>query len=310
MAQNKKSPTNASTAPRKESANTKKAAKKKSATKKSTRARSTQNTASSVDNFNYEVGKIAAILMSDRVSVVRKAGMRTDLSDPSWDHEFAGAMKRAELILRRLTSRDYDVHVYQVFPEGEKFTEEQILNEFKRVGWKNLKSKEKTMDLMAELHVEFKSYLDEIDESFPPSSTDEIQGAIRAIRNGIDNVWATNPTVRSKFPNLSKNVASFIQQLNSDAVLLTKNEALGEIEFHRQLFDWCFPFEKRGEQQIRRYRPHELFRFAAIRGWQSDKLILTLSDLAAGFIPFPPKNLEWERNFDIFNKSDLDVGDD
>jgi len=80
--------------------------------------------------FNYEVATITAILMSDRLREIRKLGtIPHEISDPSWDNEFAGAMKRAELVLRRLTSRDYDVHAYQVFPEGAKFTAEQISEE-------------------------------------------------------------------------------------------------------------------------------------------------------------------------------------
>jgi hypothetical protein len=251
--------------------------------------------------FNSEVATIAAILMSDRVREIRMLGtIPRELSDPSWDLEFDGALKRAELLIRKLTSRDFDVHLYQVFPEGQKFTEEQISDELTRVKWRDLTSKAPISTLMADLKKLFEKDLRPIPHS---EYSEAAQRALKTIRETLSDLWDDCDDIRTFFPRFPNEITGLLERLVSDlGAYGTEFELFSELDDQHRFFNWCFPFEMRGEIKIRRYRPHEIFRFAAMRGWLPEKLVLTLSDLAPGFVPYPPKNLHI-RDFKSFEKS-------
>ncbi len=265
-------------------------------------AKSKEDESSSIKNevteSSFRLASLAATLMSDRLRELRNHGLQVDLSDSKWNIEFEGALQRANMLLRQASERNFDLFAYQVFQEGRIMTEEEITNAFKQVAWYGLKSKQPVMDLMADLKFEMEDYSELLVKDFPLSRSAVTQNAHDFISEKMTEI-KNHEDVCSAHPDIDEHITRFMENVCSAYNRPTADEALDESLWIEKFQKWCFPFEKNGT--VRKYRPHEVFRFAAMKKWEDEKLIKTLADLSPSFYPHPPKNLHF-RSFEIFER--------
>lgn len=239
----------------------------------------------------WQVAQLASKLMAHRVEKLRAAGRRADLSDEYFDEEFSGALLRAQWLLSQAEEHEYEVGAYQVFKEGEDLTEADIFKQFKRAGWNGLSSKVPVTDLMNELR-EWMGGLGKAASEHSPLTTnlivarayERVSRSLSALRKDCD--------VRDAFPRFDDSAQALLESL-TDALEGDRTTQSERVEHHNWMIvfiDWCFPFETGAKRELRRYRPHEIFLFAAIKGWDAQaggggRLVRRGTDLKDKFVP-------------------------
>jgi hypothetical protein len=250
------------------------------------------------DLMAYRCAQIAATLMAQRLQHFKNAGLPRDLSDPMWDSEFEGANKRAEMMIRSALKRDHDVHAYQVFKEGQLFTAEEVANELKSVGWRGLSSKIPVEKL-------FGSLKDQMEGYFGAMRHEGIPNLVPSVRRfmGVIKWLSKDSCLLRSYPSLRDAVDSFIETALYGGEKAKSVTSAGEYYFesvsNSKFLDWCFPVEVSGKNEVRRYRPHEIFRFACQHEWRTRELTHQLSKLEPAFIPYPEKGA-WLSKFAAF----------
>lgn len=241
----------------------------------------------------YRLAKLAAQLMAHRGPTAEQLKREPlGLANSKWDKDFEGALKRAQMLMDATIRNDTDIHAYQIFPEGKDFTAEGIMLEFRRAGWPGLKSKQPVIDLMGAAKVFFEERGWSIHDQFPLVDAQNQQMAWTKIRRAFEDL-RESPDVIASFPNFDEAATRFTDCLFEPQSRGLDNrpvsEALENSFWFTTFLGWCFieQSSKEGGVTTRRYRPHEIFRFAADQGWNSEKLIKTRSELASDFIPFP-----------------------
>ena len=240
----------------------------------------------------FRLAQVAASLMSSRVQHFFQQGHPRDLTDPAWDLEFNSALKRAEMLMSSTIERDSDIHAYQVFREGDVLTEEQIAAEFKLIEWDGLKSKQPITNLLSDLHAKMREHfeLEEMRNPFnPDAKTTELLGKVEDCLSPFIN----DPSIQMCMPNFGKLVDQFMMALDESipqvAFGQTHHEWTAAAAENGAFLEWCFPFKRSGHGEVRKYRPHEIFRFAAKMKWREEGLVVTLSSLERSFNPFPQR---------------------
>jgi hypothetical protein len=242
------------------------------------------------DVMAYRRAQVAATLMAQRLQHFQNGGLPRDLSDPAWDLEFEGASKRADMMIRSALKRDHDVHAYQVFKEGQVFTAEEIADELKSVGWKGLSSKIPVEKLLGSLKNQMEGHFGDMShEGFP-----NVVPAVRRFMGVIKWLRKDSCLLRS-YPSLKDAVDSFIATALYGGAKANSVMSAGEFYFeslsNNKFLKWCFPVEISGSNEVRRYRPHEIFRFACQHEWCSRELTYHLSKLEPDFTPYPEKGI-------------------
>ena len=71
------------------------------------------------------------------------------------------------------------------------------------------------------------------------------------------------------------------------------HEILANKKNHQDLLDWCFVTEvEPAASKTKKYRAHEIFRYAALKDREGNKLTKTLSTLKSGFMPDLEQDLQ------------------
>ncbi len=120
---------------------------------------------------------------------------------------------------------------------------------------------------------------------------------------GVIKWLSKDPSLLRSYPSLKDAVDGFIATAidggaNGESVL-SAGEYFYESISNSKFLQWCFPFEISGNNEVRRYRPHEIFRFACQHEWCPRELTYHLSKLEPEFIPYPEKGL-WLSKFAAF----------
>lgn len=118
---------------------------------------------SNVSDRAWKIAQLAAVLVqtfNQKERGPRGLKVNPRLASKELDSYYAAALKRADILLSWAEGRGGDVHAYQLFEEGERLTEAQIMKIFKGVGWDGVKSKQPVMDLMDSLRGDFEEHLE------------------------------------------------------------------------------------------------------------------------------------------------------
>ena len=257
----------------------------------------------------FRLAQVAASLMSSRVQHFFQQGHPRDFTDETWDLEFNSALKRAEMLMRSTMERDSDIHAYQVFREGDVLTEEQIADEFKRVLWAGLKSKLPITNLMRELKVLMEKHFEDEAAHNPFSDNQEPSDALKEVASYLEAL-IVDSLIEKAIPDFRKIANQFMDLLS----LSIPQAAFGQTYHEWMATDiensafmlWCFPFEESSHGAVRKYRAHEIFRFAAKMKWREKELMITLSSLDSSFIPFPQR-AHSDARFEKFDRAHHDA---
>ena len=240
----------------------------------------------------YRIAQVAATLMSSRVQYFLNQGHPRDFTDATWDLEFTSALKRAEMLIAGTKARDIDIHAYQVFREGDVLTEEQIADEFKRVDWSGLKSKTPVINLMRSLRGWMEEHFKQQAFLNPFNNDQESSEALRKVADCLETL-IDDSLIKEAVPGFREMAGEFMNGLSESIPLVasgqTHHEYTAADDENRAFMRWCFPFERSGKRQVRKYRPHEIFRFAVKVKCRGANLVATLSSLTKTFIPFPQR---------------------
>ena len=254
----------------------------------------------------WRVAQLASTLMASRVKKLREAGRLRDLSDEYLDAEFSGALLRAEWLLSQAEEHEHEVGAYQVFTEGEFLTAEKIAKQFEGAGWKGLSSKVPVTRLMDELW-EWMSELRDAAYEHSPMKTNEI--VARAYKRVTEFLKALreDPDVQGAYPDLDDSAQKILEAVVEAPGKggTTHGERIEHQVSIAAFTDWCFCFETKDGREVRRYRPHEIFLFAAMNGWNgesSDKLVRHRTELNAKFVPRRKRSLFGGGSLTAFGK--------
>ena len=255
----------------------------------------------------FQLAQLAAIMMSGRLGA---SGLGTqggdkkilpqDVSDPRWNDEFSGALKRADMLLRRLEERDVEVKAYQIFEEGLELSEERMAYVFKDICWPGLSAKASVGKLMDELRRLAGEFLERRYNKLATLS-DDARLAWDEVKEAIHHTGSLD-YVKNTFPGFDGIATNFLKALRDNQVTPSPFESVLDADWYDRFFEWCFPFQKKDGKIVRKYRPHEIFLFAANQGWCPEKLIGKLSDLKSDFVPFPERNL-YSEEFRLFKEN-------
>jgi hypothetical protein len=255
----------------------------------------------------FRLAQLAASLMSSRVQHFYQQGHPRDLTDPTWDLEFNSALKRAEMLIRSIEERDVDIHAYQIFREGDVLTEERIADDFKRVGWAGLSSKQPVTKLMRTLRGWMEEHFAKETALNPFNNDQEISEAMRKVADCLGPL-IDDSLIKDAIPDFRKMAEKFMNGLSESIPLVASSHTHHEwtaAEAENEAFKcWCFPFEESVHGTVRKYRPHEIFRFAAKMKWIG---VVPLSSLAKTFMPFPQRP-HLDARFAKFDKAYTDPG--
>lgn len=230
---------------------------------------------------------------------------RGKLSKLEYDDIFDDALRRADrtLILMEGGSlpagEDPEVQAYQLFTEGESLVEEKIMKRFLEYQWKDLKAKGSVTKLMKELRVHFEDERSDLTAGEELDTWEILRQMKRDIPELLNDHFrgrgflAAIPDLQTILDNINR---IFDQALED--VVITRPE--GRLDRYREwdklgdFVEWCFVPEE-DKKRHRKYRPHEVFRFAASRGWSREKLTRRRSELPAGKVPGPRRTGPFDR---------------
>lgn len=233
-----------------------------------------------------QVAKLAAVL----VSGVLREGFSTqacDMSHSRHDELFYGALKRAQWILEKSSNPDDGRHAYQVFREGEVYSAAQIADEFKSVGWNGL-TINSVKPLMKKIEDNLQG-LPNLPSAAPGKSISEThQAAVKIITDSFLEL-EKDKTVCAAFKGFGANSDKFIQGLDRRPIGKPGVSRMIDNKWHESFSEWCFS----GSPASPKYRPHEIFRFAAMQELFPEQICRSAADLSQRFTPYPPKDLRF-----------------
>ena len=252
-----------------------------------------------VDDRPWKLAKLAATLSSNlelKERSISGLAVNTRLAAREFDPYFAAALKRADDILSWAEGKGGDIHAYQIFEEGSKLTENQIVEGFKRVSWPGLKTKQPIMDLMRDVLSLFEDELRAEEESYQKIIGIGVPELQSALKQAI--ITAFEKHACCKIQKADHQTQHIVEDLTAPVdERLYEHFAQGESVEHffhlreeQAFLAWCFPDPPPGSRAERLYRPHEIFRRCASRGWFIEKLIRPRENMNSSFIPFPPED--------------------
>lgn len=221
-----------------------------------------------------------------------------DLLHHEWVGSFEDAIKSADLLLRQIEERDVDIHAYQVFEKGRKYTAEEISKKFGELKWPLLTSKNTVRTDLNTIEEAMKTELDNIKAQVLSGEEKAFSEAMESFSEHIeaicrqDALSETYPALRDKL----NEVRMEVRMAHAPA-----HHSETEPTYHRRksFIDWCFVREKieskPGEtrQEVRRYRAFDIFLYAARSKVLEDKLTTSWSNLAESFVPYPSLDIDY-----------------
>lgn len=221
--------------------------------------------------------------------------LKTRFDDSFWDEEFEAAKHRALMLLQDIESGLGHIDAYQLFEEGLLMSCEEVTEVFKEAGWQGLMSVVPVRKLMARMELHVAGYRAEL-ESLYPSNTSALA---EDVLNHLDDI-ASWEGVRTVFPRFLESLNNFIASLRNQRIRGTTTEALGEQIWLHAFSEWCIVKGIVSGKPATKYRAHEIFRFAAHKGWESDSLVKVDTVIRS---PVHPKFAPWRTPvFEKFNE--------
>lgn len=223
--------------------------------------------------------------------------------ETKWKSDFERAIKLADSYLRKVEDRDYDIHAYQLFEEGQQLSAEKTATRFAEAGWEDFKSKNTVAKFFDELETKMAEYADDVAERTPRLRNEKADRAYKKIVSTLQPLLESS-TIREAFPDFRDLASDLLGRLVPRYEGLTREEAMEMTFKHVSFLNHCFTTEDRGTKFVRMYRPYEIFRYAELRGWKRERLTITVSVLASDFVPHPPR--EPKDSFRLFEEEGQD----
>lgn len=209
------------------------------------------------------------------------------LDESIWNADFEAARRRAEMLLDDIENQQGEVDAYQLFEEGLLLSCKEISEVFSEAKWKGLTSVDPVRKLMRRIELQMNQYDEELSKLLP-SEADEVA---RNVLYSLDTI-ASRDGVREVFPDFMERLNEFIASLATMRIRPTKEEACGELVWFEAFSTWCIDKEGTGSTEVIKYRPHELFRFAARKRWEVESLLKASKDVSGPYHPkIHPKRL-------------------
>jgi hypothetical protein len=255
----------------------------------------------------WKIAQLAAVLAQADLKGPSPVQLQlhSRLASKGLDSHFAAALKRADMLLSWAEGKQENVHAYQLFEEGETFTKLRITDIFKNAGWSSLKAKASVTNLMESLLKKCEEDLQDRRLNCTKAAED-----VLLLRDTIDEaiVGAFEDYMSCSRGPMPPSIQGCCDELRSCVMEKLSNGLDGQ--FHRgrwvelcneeAFFKWCFPEPTAGDRAERLYRPYEIFRRCAARGWETAKLVRARGQLNC--IPYPPENPRLE-SYQIFDKA-------
>lgn len=213
---------------------------------------------------------------------------------PFFNSEFEAARLKAEALLDEIENPRGFVDAYQMFEEGIEHSALEIAEAFKAAEWIGLTSKGPVEDLLVRLRHQFDKERQGNYDSIPDESREHADDILCALKNISDM-----DGVETCFHEFRRHLNEFIVALRNDSRMLTGMESFGEFQWLVSFTKWCFPIDRSKEVEVRHYRAHEIFRYAAKRRWESEKLTRDLAEVEG--IPSPKVHPSRMSEFEHFN---------
>ncbi|MEX2578809.1 MAG: hypothetical protein WD342_07100 [Verrucomicrobiales bacterium] len=214
---------------------------------------------------------------------------------PFLNSEFEAARLKAEALLDEIETPRAVVDAYQLFEEGVEYSAKEIVEVFSEAKWDGLKSKKPVEELLVRLRHQFDRERQENYNSIPGESRELAEAVLCALEeiSGMDGV-------ETCFHEFRRHMNEFIVKLRNDFRRLTEMESFGEWQEFESFTKWCFPIDRSKDVEVRHYRAHEIFRYAAKMRWESVKLTRDLAKIEG--IPSPKVHPSRMSRFEQFDE--------
>lgn len=243
------------------------------------------------DSKKDQILNLAIELLRLRSSNANASPLPSDFTSLKWDQAFQDALKRAELLIRKMDDPNAEVHAYQVLPPDQLITAEGIAELFKEARWSGLLSKAPVEKLLQDIHTEMGAALTGDDSTYGPDNT--AKSAYYRILESFQDLQSSD-IVTLVYPHLKEELDLLVEKLEPATGFKESHAILPDNAKHREFINHCYERQRKGEQYgsfIRRYRAHSIFLYASEKGLFPKKLIRSRDKLDASFIPYPTAEL-------------------
>lgn len=222
----------------------------------------------------WQLAQLTAILVAQRLSRLdANVGLHLK-NEAGYEPEISAAMRRARRILELSRHPEVEpVHLYQIFEEGEVFSESELVERVMSTRWVTLGDSSIRTRLKS-LRESWRKLLDARRLKAGPTGLvlEHVRSQLHQCYNDLESTFEISKIV----PDFSKLFEEFTRSLFFRFPLELQGSEIWELNWGEEeaLYHWCIREElgtASDKATTRNYRPHELFRFTETFEWYPEE---------------------------------------